>query len=424
MTRSELDRALDAGQPALDATAKEVGAAAERFATQRRRPRAAARGAGSRRRDRARQVGPCRRQARRDARQHGHPGVLRARGRRPARRRRHGRPPTTSCFAISKSGATAEVVALRRHARRRSWRARSIAMTGCGGASPLCGIASASVDIGVGCESDPWDIVPTSSTAVALAVGDALAVALMVARGFGPAEFGAAPPRRRARRSARWRRPVIGNGRQGRVCVVGSFMMDLGCLRAAPPRSRRDPRRHPVRHVPRRQGLQPGDRRGPRRRRDGAWSAGSATTTSAGRFLRPSTATGSTARTSAVDPDEGTGIGLPLIEHVRRELDRHRPPGQPARQPSTTSRRRGRRDRSGRRRCSCSSSCPMVVPLAAARVARGCRRRSSCSTRRRAAGDVSSVRRPRRRPRAQPRRGHAAARRHDRHRVRRRRGPR
>ena len=91
-------------------------------------------------------------------------------------------------FAISKSGTTAEVVAFARLAHERG--VGVIAMTGCNGGSPLCEIASASVDIGVGCESDPWDMVPTSSTAVALAVGDALAVALMVVRGFGPAEFG------------------------------------------------------------------------------------------------------------------------------------------------------------------------------------------------------------------------------------------
>jgi arabinose-5-phosphate isomerase len=33
-------------------------------------------------------------------------------------------------------------------------------------------------------------MVPTSSTAVSLAVGDALAVALMVAGDFGPGQFG------------------------------------------------------------------------------------------------------------------------------------------------------------------------------------------------------------------------------------------
>jgi arabinose-5-phosphate isomerase len=37
-------------------------------------------------------------------------------------------------------------------------------------------------------------MVPTSSAAVTLAVGDALAVALMVVRGFGPEQFGVHHP--------------------------------------------------------------------------------------------------------------------------------------------------------------------------------------------------------------------------------------
>jgi arabinose-5-phosphate isomerase len=38
-------------------------------------------------------------------------------------------------------------------------------------------------------EADPWDLVPTASTTVSLIVGDALAVAAMAARRFGPADF-------------------------------------------------------------------------------------------------------------------------------------------------------------------------------------------------------------------------------------------
>ena len=64
-----------------------------------------------------------------------------------------------------------------------------LAMTGCGGGSVLCAIADAVVDVGVERESDPHDLAPTASTAVTAVVGDALAIALMVAKGFGPAEF-------------------------------------------------------------------------------------------------------------------------------------------------------------------------------------------------------------------------------------------
>jgi arabinose-5-phosphate isomerase len=62
-------------------------------------------------------------------------------------------------------------------------------MTGCGGGSALCGLADVVIDAGVDREGDPWDLVPTTSTTVSLVVGDALAIALMVARGLGPDDF-------------------------------------------------------------------------------------------------------------------------------------------------------------------------------------------------------------------------------------------
>lgn len=95
--------------------------------------------------------------------------------------------PEDLLLAISKSGATAEVVRFAEVVRARG--VEVVAVTGCGGASPLCALAGAVVDIGVESEADPFDLVPTTSTAVTAIVGDALAVALMVARGFGPADF-------------------------------------------------------------------------------------------------------------------------------------------------------------------------------------------------------------------------------------------
>lgn len=95
--------------------------------------------------------------------------------------------PGDLLLAISKSGTTAEVVRFAECVAARG--VEVVAMTGCGGNSVLCRVASATIDIGVTSEADPFDLVPTSSTAVALVVGDALAVALMVARGFGPADF-------------------------------------------------------------------------------------------------------------------------------------------------------------------------------------------------------------------------------------------
>ena len=90
--------------------------------------------------------------------------------------------------ALSKSGDTAEVVQFARMVRRRG--VPVIALTGCNGQSALCSLADAVVGVPVERECDPWDLVPTASTTVSLVVGDALAVALMVARGFGPEQFG------------------------------------------------------------------------------------------------------------------------------------------------------------------------------------------------------------------------------------------
>ena len=90
-------------------------------------------------------------------------------------------------LAISKSGSTAEVVRFAEVVSARG--VEVVAMTGCGGTSTLCKVATATVDIGSGAEADPFDLVPTTSTAVTMVVGDALAVALMVARGFSPTDF-------------------------------------------------------------------------------------------------------------------------------------------------------------------------------------------------------------------------------------------
>jgi arabinose-5-phosphate isomerase len=90
-------------------------------------------------------------------------------------------------LAISKSGSTPEVERFVRMVQARG--IPVIAMTGCGGQSVLCEIADAFVDIGVERESDPNDLAPTASTAVTAVVGDALAIGLMVAKGFGPDDF-------------------------------------------------------------------------------------------------------------------------------------------------------------------------------------------------------------------------------------------
>jgi arabinose-5-phosphate isomerase len=95
-------------------------------------------------------------------------------------------------LALSNSGETAEVCWLAGHAR--SLGCTVIAMTGCGGSSALADAAHVHLDVCVESEADPHGLAPTTSTAAALALGDALAVAASVARDFAPADFAARHP--------------------------------------------------------------------------------------------------------------------------------------------------------------------------------------------------------------------------------------
>lgn len=95
--------------------------------------------------------------------------------------------PGDVLIAISNSGETDEVTRLAELAKQRS--VPVIALTGCDGSSSLCGLADVRLDIGVEREGDPYDLVPSASTAATAVMGDALAIAVMVARGFGPEDF-------------------------------------------------------------------------------------------------------------------------------------------------------------------------------------------------------------------------------------------
>jgi arabinose-5-phosphate isomerase len=90
-------------------------------------------------------------------------------------------------IAISNSGETEEVVVFAQLVKGRG--VRVIALTGCDGSSALCALADVRLDVGVDREADPYDLVPSASTVATAVFGDALAVAVMVARGFGPDDF-------------------------------------------------------------------------------------------------------------------------------------------------------------------------------------------------------------------------------------------
>ena len=87
---------------------------------------------------------------------------------------------------LSNSGETEEIVRLIPSLRRIG--ARIVALTG-GLASSLAKMADVVLDARVEREACPLNLAPTSSTTVALAVGDALAVALLQARGFHEKDF-------------------------------------------------------------------------------------------------------------------------------------------------------------------------------------------------------------------------------------------
>jgi arabinose-5-phosphate isomerase len=95
--------------------------------------------------------------------------------------------PNDVVLALSNSGETSEVVAFGRMVAARG--VPVISITGCGGGSSLAKLATVVLDGGFEREGDPHNLVPSVSTSVCLALGDALAITLMAARGFGPNDF-------------------------------------------------------------------------------------------------------------------------------------------------------------------------------------------------------------------------------------------
>ena len=94
-------------------------------------------------------------------------------------------------LAISNSGETAEIVTLLPHLRRLG--AALIALTG-DPRSLLAREASVNLDVSVAEEACPLNLAPTASTTATLAMGDALAVALLDARGFTAQDFARSHP--------------------------------------------------------------------------------------------------------------------------------------------------------------------------------------------------------------------------------------
>lgn len=94
--------------------------------------------------------------------------------------------PGDPVILISKSGTTSEVVRLLPSLQKMGSKIIAIVANK---TSPLAEKADVVLDIGVKSEADPIGIVPTTSTTLQLAMGDALASALMRKRHFGEKDF-------------------------------------------------------------------------------------------------------------------------------------------------------------------------------------------------------------------------------------------
>ncbi|MNM88867.1 Arabinose 5-phosphate isomerase KdsD [compost metagenome] len=94
-------------------------------------------------------------------------------------------------LALSNSGSTAEIVTLLPLIKRMG--ITLISMTG-NPDSPLAQAAAVNLDASVRQEACPLNLAPTSSTTVSLVLGDALAIALLEARGFTAEDFAFSHP--------------------------------------------------------------------------------------------------------------------------------------------------------------------------------------------------------------------------------------
>lgn len=90
------------------------------------------------------------------------------------------------CLAVSNSGTTAEILTLLPAIKRLG--IGIIALTG-DARSPLGQAADVVLDVSVDKEACPLDLAPTASTTATLAMGDALAVAVLERRGFSTEDF-------------------------------------------------------------------------------------------------------------------------------------------------------------------------------------------------------------------------------------------
>lgn len=126
-------------------------------------------------------------------------------------------------LALSFSGATDEVVRLLEPIRRIG--ARLVAVTG-HPESPLGRHADLLLDIGKVVEACPLGLAPTTSTSVMLALGDALALAVMRMKQFSPEDFARFHPAGSLGRKLMTVGEVMRRGREAPTVPCGTSLLD------------------------------------------------------------------------------------------------------------------------------------------------------------------------------------------------------
>ncbi|HVC20780.1 MAG TPA: KpsF/GutQ family sugar-phosphate isomerase [Vicinamibacterales bacterium] len=127
-------------------------------------------------------------------------------------------------LALSYSGETDELLRLLETIRRLG--ARLLALTG-NLASTLGQAADVALDCRVDEEACPLNLVPTASTTAALALGDALAMSLLVAKGFGPDDFASLHPGGKLGKRLMRAGTLMHGGRQTPIVQGGTPMRDV-----------------------------------------------------------------------------------------------------------------------------------------------------------------------------------------------------
>jgi arabinose-5-phosphate isomerase len=127
-------------------------------------------------------------------------------------------------IALSQSGETAEVLRLLETIRRIG--ARIVAVTGAPG-STLAQSADLALDCGVTEEACPMGLVPTASTTAALALGDALAMTVLVEKGFREEDFANLHPGGKIGKKLMRVEALMHAGPQAPLVDIGARMRDV-----------------------------------------------------------------------------------------------------------------------------------------------------------------------------------------------------